>query len=158
MTNIKCQHCGADVEIPPEIDEASRKWLARNEKEKQAIKEKHEKDPGNGKPRTITIKDGGLRYNGELIVRADDIQITVYKSGVWQGWANIGYRSLLMAGPTNQAKLRNPVPEGYMIELGDDGPRSKITPTRLYEGPGPRNFRFIFVGNGSLNMPSGHAK
>jgi len=41
-----------------------------------------------------------------------------------------------------------------MIELTDGGPRTKIQPMGFTDGPGARNYRFVFVSkNSGLNMP-----
>jgi hypothetical protein len=154
LTTVKCQCCGAEVEIPREIDEAALKWMARTEAQRKTMQDLRAKDPDYGKPEVHDIQDGGIIYNGKLIVQADDIRVERQKSGAWKGWANIGYRNIKKAGLLAGTTFRTPRPGDYMIELGDNGPRSRVTPPRLDEGAGPRKYRVLFTGIGELNLPS----
>lgn len=151
MTTIKCPHCGQDVEIPHEIDDAAKKWMARNETQRQIMKDRRNSVVHEGKLQTLNIQGGSILLNGEKIVMTDDIRIFVRPDGPWDGWANIGFRSLL-ANPMGLLALRNNQPGEYMIELGDNGPRSKIIRTNFVEGA--RTSRLVFMGIGTLNVES----
>jgi len=52
-TIVKCPHCGGDVKIPAEIDDAARKWMDRGKSQCQLMREKRTQNPQYGQKKRI---------------------------------------------------------------------------------------------------------